>query len=181
MAKSRKQMRNRRGGGQGSGYEPGGSLNPGAGNGLMVNRTYDACMTSSRPGQMAFAPSGGLPGMRGGAYTNNLSSGIAGFAQIDKIPCTPNHVSPLNQHGGVGLAAAKDMGVYEAHTARYTSAPSQWTGSTGAPVLLNQGLSGSAWSKSCSQTAGSRRKYKKKSLKKKTKSKTKSKRKTRKH
>lgn len=176
MAKSRKQMRRKhRGGAQGSGYEPGGALNPGSGNGLMVNRSYDACMTSSRPGQMSYAPAGGLPGMRGGAYTNNLSSGIAGFAQIDKVGCTPNHVNPLNQHGGVGLASAKDMGVYEAHSARYTTAPSQWTGSTGAPVLLNQPLSGSMWSKSCTQTAGRRHRKKGK------KTKVKRSRKTKKH
>jgi hypothetical protein len=170
MAKTRKQMRKHRGGSQGSGYEPGGALNPGSGNGLMVNRSYDACMTSSRPGQMSYAPSSGLPGMRGGRYTTSLDGPIAGLAEYNKVGCTPNHVSPLNQHGGVGLASAKDMGVYEAHTARYTTAPSQWTGSTGAPVLLNQPLSGSMWSKSCSQTAGSRRKNRK-NRNKKTKSK----------
>ena len=162
MAKYRKMNRkNRRrhsGGGQGSGYEPGGALNPGSANGLMVNRSYDACMTSSRPGQLAFAPSGGLPGMKGGRYTNNLTQNYAGFAQIDKVGCTANHVNPYNkQSGGVGIAAAKDMGVYEAHSARYTTQPSQWTGSTGAPVLLNKGLDGTAWSKSCTQTAGRRR------------------------
>jgi len=154
----------KRGGGQGSGYEPGGALNPGLANGLMTNRSYDACMTSSRPGQMSFSASGGLPGMRGGAYTNNLTQNHAGFAQIDKVGCTPNYVNPLNQHGGVGLRGASDMGVYEAHTARYTTEPSQFVGSTGAPILLNRPLDGVAWSKSCSQTAG--RRYKKKSSKK---------------
>ena len=103
----------------------------------------------------------GLLGMRGGAYTNNLSQNYNGFAQIDKINCTPNHINPLNQRGGVGVAAAKDMGVYEAHTARYTSEPSQWSGSTGAPILLNRALDGAAWSKACTQTAGRRRKGKK--------------------
>ena len=160
MARSRKQMRRRKHrGGAGSGYEPGGPLNPGSGNGLMVSRSYDACMSSSRPGQMSYAPSGGLPGMRGGRYTTSLEGPIAGLAEYNKLACTPNHVNPLNQRGGVGLTSSKDMGVYEAHSARYTTAPSQWAGSTGAPVLLNQPLSGTAWSKSCSQTAGRRRGY----------------------
>jgi hypothetical protein len=179
MAKSRKMNRkNRRrhsGGGQGSGYEPGGALNPGSANGLMVNRSYDACMTSSRPGQLAFAPSGGLPGMKGGRYTNNLTQNYAGFAQIDKVGCTPNHVNPYNkQSGGVGLAAAKDMGVYEAHTARYTTQPSLFSNSVGAPILLNKPLDSVAWSKACTQTAGRRRgrKGSKGSKGKKTKSKS---------
>jgi len=156
QSRKRRQTRKHRGGG--SGYEPGGALNPGAANGLVVNRSYDSCMSASRPGQLSFSPAAGLAGMKGGRYTTNLSSSIAGFPTIDKIPCSANHVNPYNkQSGGVGVASSKDMGVYEAHPARYTSAPSQWTGSTGAPVLLNQGLSGTAWSKSCSQTAGSRK------------------------
>jgi len=113
--------------------------------------------------------------MRGGAYTNNLATPLAGFAQIDKIPCSPNYVNPQNavgthqafvypqteglpaQKGGVGLQSAKDMGVYEAPTARYTHAPSQWVGSTGAPVLLNQALNPTQWSKACTTTAGGSR------------------------
>jgi hypothetical protein len=155
--KTRK-TRKHRGGGQGAGHEPGGPLNPGAGNGLMVSRSYDSCMSSSRPGQLGFAPSGGLPGMKGGRYTTSLEGPIAGLAEYNKVGCTPNHVNPYNkQAGGVGLVSSKDMGVYEAHSARYTTQPSQWTGSTGAPVLLNKGLDGVAWSKSCSQTAGSRK------------------------
>jgi hypothetical protein len=95
--------------------------------------------------------------MKGGRYTTSLEGPIAGLAEYNKVGCTPNHVNPLNQHGGVGLLGSKDMGVYEAPTARYTTEPSQWTGSTGAPVLLNRGLDATAWSKSCSQTAGSRK------------------------
>jgi hypothetical protein len=119
--------------------------------------------------------------MKGGAYTNNLATPLAGFAQIDKIPCSPNYVNPQNavgshqafvypqteglpaqkggtpQTGGVGLQSAKDMGVYEAPTARYTHAPSQWAGSTGAPVLLNQALNPTQWSKACTTTAGGAR------------------------
>jgi hypothetical protein len=180
MARSRKVVKRKgkkamkhSGGGQGSGIEPGGALTPSLANGLMVHRSYDSCMSSSRPGQMSYSATGGLPGMsgllgmRGGAYTNNLSQNYNGFAQIDKLNCTPNHVSPLNQRGGVGLAAAKDMGVYEAHTARYTTEPSQWSGATGAPILLNRALDGASWSKSCTQTAG-RRKYKKEKKSKKT-------------
>lgn len=180
MAKSRKVLRRKgkkalkhSGGAQGSGIEPGGALNPGLANGLMVHRSYDSCMSSSRPGQISYAAAEGVPGMsgllgmRGGAYTNNLSHNYNGFAQIDKLSCTPNHTSPLNQRGGVGLAAAKDMGVYEAPTARYTTEPSQFTNSVGAPILINRPLDTTAWSKACTQTAG-RRKYKKAKKSKKT-------------
>uniref|UniRef100_A0A6C0DI97 Uncharacterized protein n=1 Tax=viral metagenome TaxID=1070528 RepID=A0A6C0DI97_9ZZZZ len=174
--------RKHRGGAQGSGYEPGGPLNPGAANGLMVNRSYDSCMSASRPGQIAFATSSGLPGMKGGRYTTSLEGPIAGLAEYDKVACTPNHVNPYNQKGGVGLVGSKDMGVYEAPTARYTTEPSQWTGSTGAPVLLNKALNASAWSKSCSQTAGSRKRRALKGNKGKKHSRSKKhSRKTRKH
>ena len=173
MVKSRKINRTKRrhsGGSQGSGYEPGGALTPGVENGLMVNRSYDACMSAARPGQLHYSASSGLPGisgisgilgMRGGAYTNNLTQNHGGFAQIDKIACTPNHMNPMNQHGGVGMVAAKDMGVYEAPTARYTTEPSQFTSSVGAPILLNRPLDAAAWSRSCTQTAGRRKNYKK--------------------
>jgi hypothetical protein len=161
VGKSRKNRRNvKRGGGQGSGWEPGGPLNPGSPNGLMVNKVYDACVSATRPGQLSYSNAGGLPGsgiMRGGRYENDLTQSIAGFPVINKLPCTPNHVNPLNQRGGVGLAAAKDMGVYEAPTARYATGPSQWVGSTGAPILLNQPLNTTAWSKACTQVAGRRR------------------------
>jgi hypothetical protein len=139
-------------------------------------------MTVTRPGQIAFSSMGGLPGMRGGAYTNNLASGIAGFAQVDKVACQPNPMNPLNQRGGlasqvgglasqvgglasqvgglasqvggVGLQSAQDMGVYEAPTARYTQAASSFTDSVGAPILLNQPLDARMWSRACTQTAG---------------------------
>ena len=179
--KSRKNNRRHNGGGQGSGWTPGGPLLPGVQSDAQVNQTYDACLSAPRPGQISFSLTGGLPGMKGGAYTNNLATPLAGFAQIDKIPCSPNYVNPQNavgshqafvypqteglpaqkggtpQTGGVGLQSAKDMGVYEAPTARYTHAPSQWAGSTGAPVLLNQALNPTQWSKACTTTAGGAR------------------------
>jgi hypothetical protein len=163
-------------GGAGAGYEPGGALNPGAANGLMVNRSYDSCMSASRPGQIGFSSTGGLPGMKGGRYTTNLEGPIAGLAEYNKVGCTPNHVNPLNQHGGVGLVSSKDMGVYEAPTARYTTEPSLFRDSVGAPILLNKGLDATSWSKSCTQTAGRRRGHKGKKNVKKSKS-----RKTRRH
>jgi hypothetical protein len=54
----------------------------------------------------------------------------------------------------VGLVAASAAPILEEHTARYTTAPSQWTDSVGAPILLNQPLDGRAWSRACTQTGG---------------------------
>jgi len=167
--------RNKRGGGQGAGWTPGGPLTPGIQSNAQVHKTYDACVSAPRPGQIAYSNTGGLPGMSGGAYTNNLSNTIAGFPLIEKIPCAPNYVNPQNpvgthqafvypqvegvtgQKGGVGLQAAQDMGVYEAPTARYSQAPSLWSDSVGAPVLLNQPVDAKMWSKACTATAGGAR------------------------
>uniref|UniRef100_A0A6C0K7X5 Uncharacterized protein n=1 Tax=viral metagenome TaxID=1070528 RepID=A0A6C0K7X5_9ZZZZ len=181
--------RKMRGGGAGSGWTLGSSVG-GVALGSQVNQQYDACLSSARPGQMAFSQAGGLPGMKGGAYTNNLTSPIAGFAQIDRDTshCNPNHVNLMNtgmikQSGGAavgpggGSIAASASPILEEHTARYTTAPSQWTGSTGAPVLLNQPLNGQMWSKACTQTGGKRKnknKNKNKNKSKKNKSKNKS-------
>jgi len=188
------------GGAAGSGWAPGGPLLPGTQLDAQVNTTYDACLSAPRPGQIAFSAAGGLPGMRGGAYTNNLSNTLAGFPIIDKVGCTSNYVNPQNQGyasttnyadpskyinplnlgrpphmgggpltgggscgrsnfaqaGGVGLQSAKDMGVYEAPTARYTQMGSEWKNSVGAPVLLNQPINSTLWSKACNPTGGRR-------------------------
>jgi hypothetical protein len=178
--RSHKRSRKMRGGGAGSGWTLGSSVG-GVGLGNQVNQPYDACLSATRPGQISFVPTGGLPGMKGGAYTNNLSSNIAGFAQIDRDPshCNPNHVNTMNngmirQSGGAavgpggGSMAASASPILEEYTARYTTAPSQWTSSVGAPVLLNQPLNGLAWSKSCAQTGG-KRKNKNKNKKNKSK------------
>ena len=97
----------------------------------------------------------------GGRYTFNLEAGdMQGFAQVDKVPCEPNWKNPLNPQSGGGsggLASAADMGVYEAPTARYTTSPSQWTDSVGAPVLLNVPLDAKMWSRACTQTGGKRK------------------------
>jgi len=169
-----------RGGGAGSGWTLGSSVG-GVGLGIQVTQPYDACLSATRPGQISFVPTGGLPGMKGGAYTNNLNSNIAGFAQIDRDAshCNPNHVNTMNngmirQSGGAavgpggGSMAASASPILEEYTARYTTAPSQWTSSVGAPVLLNQPLNGLAWSKSCAQTGG-KRKNKNKNKKNKSK------------
>jgi hypothetical protein len=173
--RKKRNQRNKKqsGGGAGSGWTMGGPLLPGAGTPEIVNQKYDTCMSAARPGQIPFSMSGGIPYggiMKGGAYTNNLASGIAGFAQIDRDTshCNPNHVNPMNtgvlkQSGGAavgvggGSIAASASPVLEEHTARYTTAPSQWSGSTGTPVLLNQPLNGQMWSKACTQTGGRKR------------------------
>ena len=157
QGKSRRNRNRQNGGGQGSGWEPGAPLVPGIASDAQVHQRYDACLSVPRTGQISYSSTSGLPGMKGGRYTNNLTANYAGFAQIDKIPCSPNPTNPLNQHGGVGLQSAQDMGVYEAPTARYTHAPSQWTDSVGAPVLLNQPLDDKMWSRACTQTAGARK------------------------
>jgi hypothetical protein len=139
--KSRKNRSNRRnrltrnrqnGGGGGAGWSPYGAISPQA-YWVVDNKPYDACLAATRPGQISYQPTGGLPGMssglqKGGRYTNNLEAGtLAGFAQIDKVACTPNLTDPLNpptppsnysspvltrlQTGGVGLVGASDMGV----------------------------------------------------------------------
>jgi hypothetical protein len=175
--RTQRMKRNRmmHGGGQGAGWTMGGPLVPGLASDAMTRQSYDACLGASRPGQIPFSMGGGLPGMsgiqKGGAYTNNLSGNIAGFAQIDRDTshCMPNHSNPMNNGmikqsgGGTSISiAASASPILEEHTARYTTAPSQWTGSTGAPILLNQPLNGLAWSKACTQTGGRRRRNKNK-------------------
>jgi hypothetical protein len=173
--KNRSNKRNRRqnGGGGGAGWSPYGALSPQAYY-LADNKPYDACLGAARPGQIAFQPTGGLPGMsqRGGAYTNNLAAGtLAGFAQIDKVGCTPNLINPLNQRGGAGLLGASDMGVYEAPTARYTAGlANPIVSSTGVPLMINQALNPTLISKACVQTAGRRRHRKNKNNRKSRKS-----------
>ena len=169
--RSRRSQRSRRnrimyGGGQGAGWTMGGPLVPGLASDATVRQSYDACLSASRPGQIPFSMGGGLPGMsgqRGGAYTTSLEGPIAGMAEYhrDASHCLPNHSNPMNngmiQRGGATNLAASASPILEQHTARYTTAPSQWTGSTGAPILLNQPLDGVAWSKACTQTGGRRR------------------------
>jgi len=174
-----------RGGGAGSGWTGGASIG-GLALGTQINERYDACLSADRPGQISFSQAAGLPGMKGGAYTNNLSNNIAGFAQIDRDPshCMPNHTNSMNngkiQGGGAavgpggGSILASASPILEEYNANYTTAPSQWVGSTGAPVLLSQPLNGQMWSKACTQTGGRRRRHAKKSKGKKS-------RKTRKH
>lgn len=158
MRKTRKHMKrnakrklNHRGGAGGSGFEPDGRLSAAAPY-AMVHKTYDGCMATARPGAMGFSMSGGLPGMRGGAYTNNLASPINGFAQIDK---DPSHCA-MPHRGGAGLQLASAAPILQESTARYSMAPSSFTGSTGAPILLSKPLDQVAWSKACTSTGGGR-------------------------
>lgn len=159
-------------GGSGAGYEPGAPLLPGTQLGEQVHQRYDGCMSVDRPGQIAFSSSGGLPGMRGGGYTNNLGSGIAGFAQIDKVPCDTalTGFNPLNKHfaqaGGAGVQSAADMGVYVAPNAGYIQTGSAWRDSVGAPVLLNVPYDGNMISRACVQTAGRRHRHRRSHSKK---------------
>ena len=159
--RSNKHNRRQNGGGGGAGWSPYGAISPQA-YWVADNKPYDACLGAERPGQIAFQPTGGLPGMsqRGGRYTNNLEAGsIAGFAQIDKVACQPNPTNPLNvQRGGVGLVGASDTGVYEASTARYTAGlANPIISSTGVPLMINQPMNSTLISKACVQTAGRRR------------------------
>lgn len=158
VKKSRLSRRRQSGGAGGQGWTPGAPLT-GVGDGLVENKAYDTCLSTARHGQTAFQYTGGLAGMRGGAYTNQLPTNFGGgFAQIDKVACTPNHVNPLNrQSGGAGTMAASSSPVLTEVGARYTGTPSQWTGATGSPVWINHPLHGVAWSKACTQTAGRRR------------------------
>jgi len=178
--------RNRRqnGGGGGAGWSPYGAISPQA-YWVVDNKPYDACLAATRPGQISYQPTGGLPGMssglqKGGRYTNNLEAGtLAGFAQIDKVPCQGNLINPLNppatpsnysspvltrlQTGGVGLVGASDTGVYEAPTARYMVNPPNQTimASTGVPIAINLPLNPTLISRACIQTGGKNRKNRK--------------------
>lgn len=158
-SKTGKRYRKHRGG-AGSGWEPDGRLSSAAPY-AMVHKAYDGCMAATRPGAISFSASGGLPGMRGGAYTNNLASPIAGFAQIDR---DTSHCSS-GQKGG-----ASDMGILQESTARYSMAPSDFKNSVGAPMLLSQPLNQVAWSKACTSTGGARRSRRRRHTKKSKKS-----------
>ena len=169
--KKNRKSKVKRGGGGGSGWTMGGPLVPGMSLDSTVRQQYDSCLSAARPGQIPFSMAGGIPGMKGGAYTNNLSAGsIGGFAQIDRDAshCMPNHVNTMNtgkliQGGGASMGlgganiAASAAPILEEHTARYTTMPSQWQDSVGAPILLNKALDGAMWSKACAQTGGRRR------------------------
>ena len=156
--------RKHRGGMQGFGYAPGAALLPGVQIDAQMRVPYDSCMTVDRPGQQAFSNLGGLPGMKGGGNCGRLVRGgrysvdvgspmVPGLAEITKMPCD----RPLySQTGGVGLTGSAHAPILEESTARYTTGPSPWVGGTGAPVLLNQALDQTAWSKACTQTAGRR-------------------------
>jgi hypothetical protein len=177
--KNRSNRRRQNGGGGGAGWSPFGAISPQA-YWVVDNKPYDACLSATRPGQISYHPTGGLPGMssglqKGGRYTNNLEAGtLAGFAQIDKVGCTPNLTDPLNppaaapqaspvltrlQTGGVGLVGASDTGVYEAPTARYSVNPPNQTimAATGTPIAINLPLNPTMISRACVQTAGRRR------------------------
>ena len=189
--RSKKVKKVKKGGAQGFGYGFAGALVPGVQMDAQMRVPYDSCMTVDRPGQQAFSNLGGLPGMKGGAVYGKTTSGgavygkttsggrysvdvaspmVPGLAEITKTPCEPSltHFNPLNKHftqaGGVGLTGSADSPILSEGTARYTTAPSGWVGGTGAPVLLNQALDQTAWSKACTQTAG-RRTMKKRSMK----------------
>ena len=175
--RSKKVKKVKKGGAQGLGYAPGSALLPGVQIDAQMRVPYDSCMTVDRPGQLAFSNLGGLPGMKGGRYSVDVGSPmVPGLAEITKIPCEPSltHFNPLNKHftqaGGVGLTGSADSPILEESTARYTTVPSPWVGGTGAPVLLNQALDQTAWSKACTQTAG-RRTMKKRTMKKSKKTK----------
>jgi hypothetical protein len=180
--KNYSKRRSHKGGSQGFGYGPGASLLPAASQlGEQIHQRYDSCMTVDRPGQQSFSLMGGLPGMKGGAVYGKAASGgrysvdvasplVPGLAEVTKTGCEPS----LTQKGGVGLSGAADSQILSEGTARYTTAPSGWVGGTGAPVLLNQSLDQTAWSKTCTQTAGRRSMRKqKRTMKKRTMKKSK--------
>ena len=84
MRKTRKNPKQR--GGATMGWQPDGRLAAEASY-AMVNKMYDGCMNTARPGAMAFSMGSGLPGMRGGAYSVNPGSSLApGRGRLPGVP-----------------------------------------------------------------------------------------------
>jgi hypothetical protein len=194
MARSRKMRKTRKnrmhGGGATIGWQPDGRLAAEASY-AMVNKMYDGCMNTARPGAMAFSMGSGLPGMRGGAYSVNPGSSLApGVPEISRDPShcmrggkhtrkhtrkhhrkhTRKHHRKHAQRGGVGAMAANNGAILQDGPLSYSQAAGSWKDSVGAPVLINQPYNPVMLSKACSQTGGRRksRKLVKKSRKSRT-------------
>lgn len=156
--RSRKQRSRRQRGGSGAGWGPGGALVPGSGQPNMVNQVYDSCMSASRPGSVPFMQSGGIPGMKGGAYSMVAPSPVNGFAGgmevvRDASHCMPN--GPNGQRGGAGSLAASAAPILEQSNAAFIQDPSRnFLSSTGANIMVNQPASTLFNSKACGQTGG---------------------------
>jgi hypothetical protein len=174
MRRSRNKRRRQRGGAT-SGWQPDGGLSAQAPY-AMVNKSYDGCMAASRPGQIPFSMSGGLPGMRGGAYSVNVGSSLVpGVAAItrDASHCmrggsrrkrhsrrrsrSRRHGRSRKQRGGVGALAAYRSDILTDGPAGYSQSAGAALNSVGAPILVNQPYNPVMMSKACSQTGGRRK------------------------
>lgn len=152
-------------GGATAGWQPDGALSANAPY-AMVNKVYDGCMDSARPGQIAFSMGAGLPGMKGGAYSVNPGSSLVpGVAEVsrDTTHCMSMRGGKRSrrskkQRGGVGALAAHRSDILTDGPAGYSQAAGATLNSVGAPLLLNQPYNPLMMSKACSQTGGRHRK-----------------------
>lgn len=182
MRRSRNRRARRQRGGATAGWQPDGALSAQAPY-AMVNKVYDGCMDTARPGQIGFSMSGGLPGMRGGAYSVNVGSSLApGVAEVsrDASHCmrvmrggsrrhkrhSPRHSRSRKQRGGVGALAAYRSDILTDGPAGYSQGAGATLNSVGAPLLLNQPYNALMMSKACSQTGGRRKSRKSRRSKK---------------
>lgn len=175
MRRSRNKRRRQRGGAT-TGWQPDGGLSAQAPY-AMVNKSYDGCMAASRPGQIPFSMSGGLPGMRGGAYSVNVGSSLVpGVAEVsrDASHCmrggsrrrrhsrrhrrSRKYGRSRKQRGGVGALAAYRSDILTEGPTAYSQSAGATLNSVGAPLLLNQALNPVMLSKACT---GGRRKSRK--------------------
>jgi hypothetical protein len=173
-------MRKHRGGGTGQIYAfTGEPIVPGLGN-AAVNQAQSSCLAATPFGSISATP-GGLPGFKGGAYSQkggrygfDLTQQIApatpflgGTPPVVRIPCEGAYSNPLNpstgapvqpnlpvQSGGVG---GIDSAFYAAPTAGYTNNASTWVGSTGAPSMLQIPYDARTMNQACLKTGGGKR------------------------
>ncbi len=169
-------------GGAGNAYSFGAPIVPGVDAGNEVLR-MSSCQATPKGYEVSLPAKLGLPGFagggrrrrglrrkmrmtrrrtqRGGRYSFDLSYQPApaapwagGIPNVVAIPCEAARSNPLNpplmRGGGLDLR-------YIAPTAGYGNQPSSWTGSTGAPVMVQTPYEARTLNPACLKTGGGKR------------------------